>query len=466
MDLTFDYVVHGIEVEPDDEQYDEWLAAKRLFINDVGYQDASASYGIVFAGGAAVSAIGTRIENEGDITISNVNVHGLRSHVLEKYKVYGAGTTVTMRGFFRDTFDWEAMTDDFSDLETAKYVGNAWEDIMMAVVIHPDLSREWSLLYTAQIEQFVIDWVTTGNTSLLERHLDVHCGTDIQVHSVKGAIGVRVDGADSVEIRNVTISDVASTGDLGSMRCGEYVVPQIAGESAYIQPGYNGHRAHGMTLVYSNGVIEDVAISEVSSLWGSAYGLRVFDGCDLELKGTVMVNGIVAGTVYEENNVDMRFMMKSTVNALPQACSVYLYSDGDDIHFDGNTTISAQNVVGYRECEESVLRAKASDSGEAADVFVAQVIGECVDCVVKEVYVPAERVGDTLFVRHQQSETQNRKYFTATMTTIVAAVFVIIVFAVSAVFKSRQFQQIGSGDTTVYDGELLNVQTPLLKAEA
>merc|ERR1712154_144930 len=128
--------------------------------------------------------------------------------------------------------------------------------------------------------------------------------------------------------------------------------------------------------------------------------------------------------------------------------------------------ISVQNVVGYRECEESVLRAKASDSGEAADVFVAQVIGECVDCVVKEVYVPAERVGDTLFVRHQQSETQNRKYFTATMTTIVAAVFVIIVFAVSAVFKSRQFQQIGSGDTTVYGGELLNVQTPFLKAEA
>merc|ERR1719334_2349416 len=133
-----------------------------------------------------------------------------------------------------------------------------------------------------------------------------------------------------------------------------------------------------MTLVYSNGVIEDVAISEVSSWWGSAYGLRVFDGCDLELKGTVMVNGIVAGTVDEEDNVDMRFMMKSTVNALPQACSVYLYSDGDDIHFDGNTTISAQNVVGYRECEESVLRAKASDSGEAADIFVAQVIGECV----------------------------------------------------------------------------------------
>ncbi len=121
MDLTFDYALNGVEVGPDDEVYDEWLAARALFVNEAGYQDASASYGVVFAGGAAVSAIGTRIENEGDITISNVHVHGLRSHVLEKYKVYGAATTVTMRGFFRDTFDWEAMTDDFSDLKTAKF---------------------------------------------------------------------------------------------------------------------------------------------------------------------------------------------------------------------------------------------------------------------------------------------------------------------------------------------------------
>merc|ERR1712173_139746 len=124
------------------------------------------------------------------------------------------------------------------------------------------------------------------------------------------------------------------------------------------------------------------------------------------------------------------------------------------------------NVVGYRECEESVMRAKASDSGEDADIFVAQVIGECADCVVKEVHVRDETVGDVLFVRHQQSDTQNRKYFTATMTTIVAAVFVIIVFAVSAVFKSRQFQHIGGGHTTIYDGEFVNVQTPLLKAAA
>jgi len=375
---------------------------------------------------------------------------------------------VTMRGFFRDTFDWEAMTDDFSDLDTAKYVGNAWEDIMMAVVLHPELKREWSLLYTTQIEQFVTDWVTSGNASLLERHLDIHCGTDIQVHSVKGAIGVRVDGADNLQIENLRISDVASTGDLGSMRCGEYTVPQIAGESSFIQPGYNGHRAHGMTVVYTNGAIENVAISNIQSRWGSAYGLRVFDGCDLELRGEVMVKDITAGTAFENEGVDMRFMIDSSTNPLPQACSVYLYSDPDDIDFDpSNTTIRGQNVVGYRECGESVVRSDGSALGEDLDVFQALVIGQCIDCVVRDVYVPDYGVsGGVFFMRHQSVREKNHSFFTKTMVTIAAAISVIIVFAISAVFKSRRVQNVRVDQLSVHRGRLNAETVPLLKATA
>ena len=49
------------------------------------------------------SAIGTRIENQRDIKLSNVPVHGLRSLVREKFKVCGLTTTVTMCGFFCGT---------------------------------------------------------------------------------------------------------------------------------------------------------------------------------------------------------------------------------------------------------------------------------------------------------------------------------------------------------------------------
>merc|ERR1719242_1463836 len=396
MDMTYDYVINGNEIGEDDADYTEWLEAKKLFINEAGYQDASASYGIVFAGGAAVSAIGTRIENEGDITISNVVVHGLRSHVMEKYKVYGASTTVTMRGFFRDTFDWEAMTDQFDDLSSAKYIGNAWEDIMMATVLNDDISADWSFLYTTQIEDYVKEWVMSGdgseNGADLERWLDVHCGTDIQVHSVKGAIGVRVDGADNLQVDNLRIFDILSTTELGSMRCGEYDAPMIAGEEVYIQPGFNGHRVHGLTTVYTNGVLKDVEIENVRSNYGNAYGLRVFDGCDIELQGDVHVSDIFAGIAFDSNEMDMRFMLSSLTNPLPRACGVYLYSDADNVHFaeEGEVSVSSMNVVGYRECEEVVIR---SDDDNA--VFTSAVIGECVDCVIKDfVVVGDEDVGE------------------------------------------------------------------------
>lgn len=276
------------------------------------------------------------------------------------------------------------MTDNFSDLENAKYVGNAYEDIMMAAVLNTDISNDWSFLYTTQIEQFVKNWVLTGDAkaSQLDKNLDVHCGTDIQVHSVKGAIGLRVDGAQNLQIDGLQISDILSTTELGSMRCGEYDAPEIAGEEIYIQPGFNGHRAHGLTTVYTSGSIKNVQIDDVKSNYGNAYGLRVFDGCNIELNGDIQINNINAGIALEPNHIDMRFMEKSTTNPLPQACGLYLYSDQDNIQYDPEqTTITSSNVIGYRECLETVQR-EDEDS-----YFVSSVIGDCINCVVKDMYI-------------------------------------------------------------------------------
>eukprot|EP00485_Elphidium_margaritaceum_P009873 CAMPEP_0202685912 /NCGR_PEP_ID=MMETSP1385-20130828/1730_1 /ASSEMBLY_ACC=CAM_ASM_000861 /TAXON_ID=933848 /ORGANISM="Elphidium margaritaceum" /LENGTH=1663 /DNA_ID=CAMNT_0049340385 /DNA_START=133 /DNA_END=5121 /DNA_ORIENTATION=- len=446
MDMTYNYVIRGVEVQPDEDDYSEWLEAKKLFINEAGYQDASASYGVVFAGGAAVSAIGTRIENEGDITMTNVNVHGLRSHVMEKYKVYGSGTTVTMRGFFRDTYDWEAMVDDFTDRGTMKYIGNAWEDVMMAVVLNDEISADWSFLYTTQIEQFIKDWVMSGDASAetgadLERNLDVHCGTDIQVHSVKGAIGVRVDGADNLQIDGLTISDVVSTSELGSMACGEYDAPAIAGEAVYIQPGYNGHRAHALTTVYTNGVLKNVNVDGVSSLYGNAYGIRVFDGCDIELQGEISVNNINAGTIYETNDIDMRFLMKSLTNPLPQACGIYVYSDAEDLHFDAETTnVVSDTVTGYRECSELVTR------DDPDDQFTSQLMGECENCVIKDVYVSSTANDD---------EDADEQFLTAwspslTSSVMIAAFCLVCLFAIFQRKSASIYKHIS---TAAIDGE-------------
>ncbi len=300
-----------------------------------------------------------------------------------------------MRGFFRGTFDWEAMTDDFNNLNTAKYIGNAYEDIMMAIVILNDeisMNSEegWSFLYTTQVEDWVKDWVQYGDGSAesgtnLERWLDIHCGTDIQVHSVKDIIGVRIDGANNLNINGLNIYDLQSISELGSMRCGEYDTPMIAGEQPYIQPGYNGHRVHGLILVYTNATLENINIYNLQSNFGDVYGLRIFDGSQVILKNNINVNDLYAGVIFEENNIDMQFMIKSQVNPLPQACGLYLYSDENNIEYDDSVLDShfiSQNVIGYRPCaEQTIIREDQNN------YFVTQIIGECVNCVVKDVYI-------------------------------------------------------------------------------
>ena len=51
-------------------EVDKFAAAQRPFMNSDGLRDASASCGVVFAEGTAVSSIGTRIENQRDINLT------------------------------------------------------------------------------------------------------------------------------------------------------------------------------------------------------------------------------------------------------------------------------------------------------------------------------------------------------------------------------------------------------------
>eukprot|EP00483_Globobulimina_turgida_P008573 UN08591 len=167
------------------------------------------------------------------------------------------------------------------------------------------------------------------------------------------------------------------------MRCGEYTAPMIAGEETYIQPGYNGHRVHGLTMVYTNGYVNNVNVHDLASLYGNVYGMRIFDGCSIELKGDIEVNNIEAGVFdFELNEVDMSFMLKSETNPLPQACGVYLYSDEDNVQYDENVNILSQNVIGYRECGgENVIRE------DQDDYFISQSVGECSNCIVKGIFM-------------------------------------------------------------------------------
>ena len=54
------------------------------------------------------------------------------------------------------------------------------------------------------------------------------CGSDIQSHAAKGAIGIRIDGTKNFAMDNVLIENVVKHGDLGTDLCGEYDTIEFA----------------------------------------------------------------------------------------------------------------------------------------------------------------------------------------------------------------------------------------------
>ena len=55
---------------------------------------------------------------------------------------------------------------------------------------------------TDDIEEFVFN----GDTSrLISSSIDIECNTDIQMHTNKGAIGLRIDGVQNIQLNDIYI---------------------------------------------------------------------------------------------------------------------------------------------------------------------------------------------------------------------------------------------------------------------
>ncbi len=107
MDMVYDYVINNNY----DDENDEWISAKELFINSEGYLDGSSSYGLVFNGeGISSGAIGEYTSNTYDITITNVEIKGLSLYSKEKFLLTDENDN-DIKLLFGDTIDCLAVFD-------------------------------------------------------------------------------------------------------------------------------------------------------------------------------------------------------------------------------------------------------------------------------------------------------------------------------------------------------------------
>ena len=78
-----------------------------------------------------------------------------------------------------------------------------------------------SLRITPAMNGFVQD----GNSQDFGDEYQAICGSDIQLHSSKGAIGLRIDGTQNITLQNLYVHDIENWGALGIDLCGEYHYP-------------------------------------------------------------------------------------------------------------------------------------------------------------------------------------------------------------------------------------------------
>ena len=155
----------------------------------------------------------------------------------------------TSRGIMFDVTDWIGVVDQYEDKITTKYIGDVYTDIQFAANKYMESWYYRNSLYIHPIEEsFVFHGNTRENNYPFKTIFpDLNtgeqiggCGTDIQLHSSKGAIGIMVNGAQDSTFNNIYVHDVYNWADLGLDVCGEYAGPHLTQEDIDISYGYTG----------------------------------------------------------------------------------------------------------------------------------------------------------------------------------------------------------------------------------
>ena len=361
MDMIYFHFNAGVEYDEDDP---EWIAAKKLFFNPSGWMDGGSSYGLILGGaGAQVVGIGSRTLKTSSITVNNVEIYGIGNKAIEKIK-FSTDQGSTRLVMF-DAIDWMAVSDQIEDKTKSIYIGDAYTDLTFAIGQTVD---SWYFLNSLLISNEEREYVFNGDNDAFQiifktpdpediAYFD-GCGTDIQLHSSKGAIGFRIDGVEDLNIDNIYIHDIYNWADLGSNWCGTYLGPSVGDEDIDIQYGYTGTRSHGMIMDWTSGTISNIQIENVESWFGEANGLTVYKGCDITLEN-IQVDNIHAGTQLNDDDI----VGMQLPNLIPRACGVDIRPNTMvDINND-NGIINGDDIIGFQTCYDD------DDDDQAIDGF-------------------------------------------------------------------------------------------------
>ena len=327
--------------------------------------------------GTAVVNIGRRTTNTYDITVKNVKIHDLAAMPRENFWAAtneGEVNSAIVHGFFFETIDWNhgnVYEKDESKDSFGQYVGDAYTDVLFAAntFLSDDFCPLGSLFYLDGIA----DWVFTDGVNIFDRkgkYLEFLCGSDIQSHSAKGPIGIRIDGTKEFTLEHIHIKNLHNWGEIGSDACGEYEEIEFAegfDVDKDIQYGYSGDNTHGILTDYAQGIMKDITIENLGSWHGTSMGIFVGKGSTVEFDGYIDVDHVVAGQKLTKQVSDALILP----NAAPFVCSIFIgpNSDADTnpeftpvvTMAEGFEVRGAGEMYGYDYCTDDVRVGQMSE---------------------------------------------------------------------------------------------------------
>jgi len=329
LDMAWNYVVNNVELTKHDEDYDLFVEAKRLFINENGILNAGAQYGIFLnTYGASVYTYNLYTGYWSTKAIlENVKIHDMQHSMKEYVRMHLYGTNNVIINPFNGPLNVEELINDVNSLQPF-YVGNVLLDAIMA---SNKLSDNWGYLQMQSFNDYLVPWATGEDvTSLMHESIQIGCNVDAMVHSGKGIHGLRLDGIKDVLITNLEIYNLKDSTPIGKDVCGnydgfDYSAAKAGGhffQTAPMQVGFSGNMNQAVIINSAeNVIIKDVKINNIESETGPAFGISIWPSCSVELQGDITVSNILAGSKLERDT----FTYNDRPNKAPEACGVRVY---------------------------------------------------------------------------------------------------------------------------------------------
>ena len=324
MNLAFDYVTKGVSItDENDEEYDSFVSALNLFVRDNSIPYGGAQYGI-FLNTFGASVFTYNLETNyysSNVYMENIKIHGLR-HSMKEYVMFedGSSQNVMLNPFnapisAEETFVSMKIEGD----EKFEYRGNLLVD---AYIASNKFSNSFNYLQLQLLgNDLVVPWAT-GETELGSDAFTMSCAVDVMIHTGKGINGLRLDGVESVVMKNIEIYDIHDSTPLGKNICGKYQT-QFR-QTLPMQKGFSGNMNQAINInAAKNVIIEDVRIHDIVSDYGPAFGISIWPACEVTLQGDIIVNDLNAGKLLESGT----FSYTDLPNQAPEACAVRIYDE-------------------------------------------------------------------------------------------------------------------------------------------